>query len=59
MICPRCGAENESKINFCKACGNPIASNIVEPIDFGKTQAVPVVVNIKFNLATSSFFFNA
>ena len=44
MICPRCGAENESKINFCKACGNPIASNIVEPIDFGKTQAVPVVV---------------
>ena len=44
MICPRCGIENEKKRNFCKSCGNPLDSNVVEPIDFGKTQALPVVV---------------
>ena len=44
MICPRCGIENDKSRNFCKSCGNPLASNMVEPIDFGNTQALPVVV---------------
>ena len=44
MICPRCGIENDNSRNFCKSCGNPLASNMIEPIDFGNTQALPVVV---------------
>ena len=44
MICPRCNAKNDDNRNFCKSCGNPLACNMVEPIDFGKTQALPVVV---------------
>ena len=44
MECPRCGTQNDDTRQFCFTCGNPLASNMLEPIDFGKTQATPVVV---------------
>ena len=44
MECPRCGTTNENTRQFCSKCGTPIASNMLDPIDFGKTQANPVVV---------------
>ena len=44
MECPRCGTTNENTRQFCSNCGTPIASNMLDPIDFGKTQANPVVV---------------
>ena len=44
MECPRCGTQNDDTRQFCFTCGNPLASNMMDPIDFGKTQAQPVVV---------------
>ena len=44
MECPRCGTQNDDTRQFCFTCGNPLASNMMDPIDFGKTQATPVVV---------------
>ena len=44
MECPRCGTQNDDTRQFCFTCGNPLASNMLDPIDFGKTQATPVVV---------------
>ena len=44
MECPRCGTQNDDKRQFCFTCGNPLASNMLDAIDFGKTQAQPVVV---------------
>lgn len=44
MECPRCGTTNDNARQFCSKCGTPIASNMLDPIDFGKTQANPVIV---------------